>query len=289
MARESQSIDSIYDFLYADTERLRSWLAQVVDDGVPIGHKHTSQTGETATSEVGGGVDASAKANALIAKADIKGGVSGKIGSQQSANLSYERSFDSSWSLPLNVLDRLDELDFIERDLSAAKIGSLVLVTGTPQLLDIKLLQDVWTPGTSYMAADAKVTHQNKTQLTSAKAMMKGIGEILKVMPPAPQLTMVDHAGNNVWACLQDQHLIVSAASLALTHGSTIRGVWHVLAVLDATPDAEDDDDTGEVVNSQLMSAASTLLGAIRELMGRSPAAYGVTPVLIFRAVSSRD
>ncbi|WP_176317730.1 DUF6414 family protein [Burkholderia vietnamiensis] len=290
MGLGSQSIDSIFDFLYADTYRLKSWLAQLLDDGVPTGHRRTSQTGESDNSEVSGNVDVTAKASALIAKAEVKGAVTGKLGTLESSLSSVERSFDASWSLPLNVLDRLDEAGLITRDISTAKIGSVVLITGTPQLHDIKLLQDVWKPAIGFMTSQEKITHRNKSEITSKKMMLQSIGEVLQVMPPTPQITMADVSGRLVWGCLNDDHMVISASSLALTHGTSVKGTWHVLAVLDATPD-EDIDDPHEfdsvMAYSQLMASTADVLGSIRDLMGRPSQAYGITPVVIFRSIGA--
>lgn len=285
MVQESQSIDSIYDFLYVDTPRVKSWLAQLLNDGVPLGHKRTLQSGDVSSEEIGGGVDIATSANAILAKAEFKGSAQGKVASQELSSSAKEQSFDASWSLPLNLLDRLSELRFIHPDITRAPIGGLVLNSGTPRLLDIKLLREVWTPGTGLMEADTKLTHQNKTQHIAARAKMKSVGDIIKAMPPQAQISLIDEDQNQIWACLQDEHLVVTASSLALTHGASISGTWHVLAVLDAKPD-QDEPSVPAVAESSLMEAASTLLASVRGLMGRNPASYGVTPLLIFRSVS---
>ncbi|KVF26305.1 hypothetical protein WJ07_08635 [Burkholderia vietnamiensis] len=120
--------------------------------------------------------------------------------------------------------------------------------------------------------------------------MLQSIGEVLQVMPPTPQITMADVSGRLVWGCLNDDHMVISASSLALTHGTSVKGTWHVLAVLDATPD-EDIDDPHEfdsvMAYSQLMASTADVLGSIRDLMGRPSQAYGITPVVIFRSIGA--
>lgn len=292
MAHASQSTDSIFDFLYADVDRLKSWLAQLIEDGVPTGHKRTSQSTATDTSEVSGGMDVNAQASVLIAKGNVKGAVSGRLGAAEGSLSAVERSFDATWSLPLNVLDRLDEEALIERDISKATIGSIVLVSGTPRLFDIKLLQDVWKPAIGFMTGQEKVTHRNKAELTAQKSLFAAIGEVLQAMPPTPQIAMIDSSGRQVWGCVRQEHMVVDASSLALTHGSSVKGTWHVLAVLDATPD--DEFDAGQSVPgsapaySQLMESTADVLSAIRNLMGRPNGAYGITPVVIFRGIGSQ-
>lgn len=287
MVEEPQKIGSIFDFLYTDHERLKSWLAQTFPDGIPHSSKHTSVSGANSGLEIGGSADVTGQVSAVFAKSAVKGAAQGKMSSNENASRSHERTFDNSWALPVDVLDVLQEQGYIQRDLQKAKAGSLVLVSGTPQLLDIKFMQDIWDPAVTHITTQEKITHKNKNQIADVRGQLKNIGEILRAMPPYPQMTLVDALGNQVWACLKQEHLLISSSALALAHGSSVRDTWHVLAAVDALPDEHvEAPTTPPPEQSQLMNAAAQMIGQIRELMGRSSVAYAVTPVLIFRAIS---
>lgn len=286
MGQDPQSIDSIFDFLFVDNERLRSWFAQVFDDGVLLSHKKTSHSGDASSKELSGTVEVGGKIDAFLASADMKGKGQARDGSNSFANTSHEKNFDATWSLPLSVLDRLDEFSFIQRDISTARIGSLVLLSGRPQIIDIKFMQDIWEPAVNFVLGNQKITHKNKTEASSAKAAMANLNEIFRKMPPSPQMLLCDENENLTWACIKEEHMVVSTSSLALTHGDAISGNWHVLGVLDAVPN-EYASEPLPLWKSELLQAASNLLGSIREMMGRPTNAYGITPVLIFRTINA--
>ncbi|WP_446189241.1 DUF6414 family protein [Herbaspirillum huttiense] len=289
MAQESQSTDFVLDFLYVDFDRIKSWLAQLVVDGVPTGHKKTSTSGEAASKEVSGAIEAAANASVLFAKSGIKGLASGKVSAAENLSSSLERSFDAYWSLPINFLNKVDEVGLLQRNISKADIGSLVLVSGSPVVMDMKFLQDVWAPGTEFMLSQRqplKPNNQHKAAANQEREQMRMVGSLLKVVPPAPQLVLKDDGGAKVWASLKENHMIVNTSALALTHGVDISGKWGVLAVLDAIPDGQKASDRSGNFGTGLMNAAGELLTALRDMMGRPTDAYGVTPVLIYRLVN---
>nr|WP_315596112.1 hypothetical protein [uncultured Cupriavidus sp.] len=287
MVEEPQKNGSIFDFLYTDHERLKSWLAQTFPDGIPHSSKKTSVSGANSGLEIGGSADVTGQVSAVFAKSGVKGGAQGKMSSNENASRSHEQTFDNSWALPVDVLDVLQEQGYIQRDLRAAQVGSLVLVSGAPQLIDIKFMQDIWDPAITHLTSQEKVTHKNKHQIVEVRSQLKNIGDLLRVMPPYPQMTLVDIDGNQVWACLKQEHLLISSSALALAHGSFVRETWHVLAAVDALPDEQvEHATTPPPQQSQLMAAAAEIIGQMRDLMGRSSTAYAVTPVLIFRAIN---
>ena len=52
--------------------------------------------------------------------------------------------FDSTHTLPLNVLDRLDELGYIREGVGATALGELFLVHGRMRFMDYKIIQKRW-------------------------------------------------------------------------------------------------------------------------------------------------
>ncbi|TAL90936.1 MAG: hypothetical protein EPN62_00965 [Candidimonas sp.] len=269
MAQGSPSIDFLYDFLYVDKPRVSSWFAQMFDEGVLTTFKSTSNTTIQASGEASVGIP-------LTAKGSLQG--------SGSATKGNERNYNAEWSLPLTLLDALDENGYIHRSIGAAEIGSLVLVSGNVQLTDITMLQKIWSPAIKIMSANMKVTHQNKGDVAKFKELLATFGEIINAMPPESQLYIKDNSGETVWASLKEDHMIVNASTLALTHGARVQGTWHILAALDAKPDVEVEESVVEALNTgDLGDVMINVLDMVRKIVGRSHDAYAITPILIFR------
>lgn len=108
MVSETAKSGSVFDILYADTGRLSSLLSQFADDGI-------------VTELVRGSEESSA----------TKVGVSIKLVSADGTETGREsatRKIDPKWLLPLLFLDSAQ--DMIQRDITGAAIGSLVLAQG---------------------------------------------------------------------------------------------------------------------------------------------------------------
>lgn len=289
MAQEQQNTDSISDFLYADLERLKGWLAQLDDNGVLLDHTASSGSTQSATDDTTASISGEAGKNILIAKAEIGGLVSAKMTATRQALSSIQQRFDASWSIPLNVLDRLDEGNFIRRKLADAPVGSLVLVAGTPHIVDLTLVKAIWGPGSAYAIAEIPVTNQeSKKVIRQVKEGFQRVGDILNAMPPSTQINMQTLDGLQVWAPMKEPYLTIDPVNLALQHGTSLPGMWHLLGVVDAIPDGEVETESAPangMVYTELMQAAATVLSSVRGLMGRPTSAFGLTPLLLFRSV----
>lgn len=111
MDQDSQSTDSLFDYFYVDKERVNAITAQLFPSGVLNSIKQTSGESEKDLKELKAGLS-------LI-------GV--KTNASESWNRSQERLFDSSWSIPLNLLDKLSESGRIKASLNDARLGDIVL------------------------------------------------------------------------------------------------------------------------------------------------------------------
>ena len=290
MAQEEPHTNSVFDFLYSDKRRIKSWIAQIFPDGVLASHSRTSQTGGSKGNEISGEIDASAGVSALVADAKVKGSAKAASKTDEIQSSSHSKSFDTSWSLELDLLDKLDELGMIHRDIASASIGSLILASGVPKLIDVRFIQEMWDSASELMHMDRKITNKNKTQVALEKKAMKDIGSVFKKLPPTPQLYMLDGDDNNIWACFDEKYMIVNPASLALMHGTIVKGKWHILGVLDAYPDSHENDSLAIEIEEQypqndFLVTFSEVAQMVRQLMGRPSVSYGITPLLIFRKI----
>jgi len=93
MAHDSQSTVSLYDYLYIDRERINALTAQLFSSGVLTSVKQSQSDADSDTNQV--------KFKIPFIEAGISSG--------EAISRAQERHFDSSWSLPLNLLDKLSE------------------------------------------------------------------------------------------------------------------------------------------------------------------------------------
>jgi hypothetical protein len=259
----SPKTDSLLDFLYVDRDRLQSYAAQLFNAGVLTTTKTIDQTTSQSAGQIGvPGTNLS-----------INGG---SISSQ-------EQLFDSSHTLPLNVLDRLDELGHIRDGVGATALGELFLVHGRMRFIDYKIIQKSWDciHNATIQEQQSKGQHLSNAQ----KAVLKNNFKILESLPHSTELTF--HTGTeSLWSCLNPCHLRVDPATLAFAHGTAIPGEWTMLAILDARPYDEEEELENLVkmpIVREMQLGMHQALEGIRGILGRPYTFFAVTPVLVFR------
>ena len=286
--------DSIFDVLYADTRRLSSLLSQFSDDGVVT--EITKAATDSSSTELG--------LSLKVIKSD----------STETGTTSASRRIDPQWLLPLLFLDKAN--DIINRDISAATIGSLALATGKLIVTDLSVLQELWkSPALKRQlikaAADRNSQQEDEASQVKTRQVRRAdqrnkqdqdfseqeaVFEMLPLMPHLAQANIVtdDFA---VWSTLDPKYLVGSMADLALKHGAKVAGRWSVVGILDAKPFQErDDDDYDDILSAleqvrigmfadNIWKVATQLATPIRQALGRPIMSYGITPLVIFREI----
>jgi hypothetical protein len=275
VAQEQHNIDCIYDFIYLDTKRLTSFLAQLDDDGVLMSIKRTRHIEEEQKNLGSVGVNVATRAttedNATIGKQS-------------------ERHYDSSTVALYSVIDRLDELGFIKKGISATAMGQLLLCSGTITFQDIRMMRDLWDPIMKMFInqqANQAGNKTNKSLLQNKTKEAEYIKSILSALPHALLMTLFSE-GRSLWSSLEEEHLKINSDDITLKHGANFAGTWHVLGILDAKPDYEMESSTvPHKTGNELFDGMTEILSVIRTTLGRPANAYGITPVAIFRTVSA--
>jgi hypothetical protein len=298
-----QRSNSVFDFLYHDSRRIASFLAQFETHGVLQQVKATESVDHTGSSKT----TASAGVDVVTV---MRGGVAidGTVTDEERDTA--ERTYDPLWTNARTFLNFLADRDMINRELSKARIGQFVLATGALAAFDLGILKEAWklpavkdvvlkgasaqTPQDAIQGnrkERAKARYAQKASDTSETLMAF---EMLKIMPHTIQATIRGQDWT-VWSSLREDSLVIPGSELLLKHGVGVAGTWSMLGVLDALPH-EGEESTQVYIIDQLLAAVS--LGAIggqvvgqlapgvRLLLGRPAAAYGMTPLLIFREVS---
>jgi hypothetical protein len=288
MAPAQEPEHSVYDFLDIDARRISHFLSQLTQYGSIVSLTRVVSESSTA----GGGI------NVVAAKMDT-------ASSQQTTQT---RQFDAQWVAPLTFLDEASRRGMIRVGLEHARIGNLVLISGSLSLFDLSVIKAAWEiPGVKTMmlkalsaqdgqeAAPAGGSRQARRRHARDKSGPAALPErevgfeMLKNLPHAT-LAALDVGSANVWTTLREDSLVVSASDILLKHGVNIAGVWNMVGILDAFP-----DDGGSALHNFVGAASLGALGefvgtfgpATRALLGRPAESFGMTPLLIFREVNA--
>ncbi|OCZ87172.1 hypothetical protein A9G00_20750 [Achromobacter xylosoxidans] len=271
MAQDSRSIESIFDFAYLDRDRLSAFSAQIFDHGVLTSLKSSNQTVDTIASDMTGGfkpIFTAAEKESLANTAAL------------------EKQFDASWTLPLNVLNRLDELGAIKRSLADANLGELVLMKGSINIMDLEMIRNLWEPIMLLEEGNSEQpkTHSQKKEAVKTKAQTKAILEVLKHLPHSFQLRVFNET-EQAWCSLKRDCLTINGHDITLKHGPSIAGDWFCLAILDAKPEDENSDFAIPDGSSDIEQMMWNFQLQLRILLGRRLDNFGITPITLFRRV----
>jgi hypothetical protein len=302
-AAEGGSTDRfVLDFLYNDSRRIGSFLAQFEP-----GHlQRYTQTREAERARQ----DTSERSG----KGKIPGLAEGEVSAAQqvvaSAAEAYERVFDPYWSNPRAFLDHLSEHNLIRRDIEEASIGQFVLVKGALIIADLQMLHPLWgMPAIqNFMLAshdanqeasqgsrsERRQAHAKQRQQPSQKRMPSEVELVMALLPHMPHAGHIHIVSDDfaVWAPVAEGAMVTPMADLVLKHGPKVAGEWSLLGILDALPFRTEEAMTEmEIIRTGMISenvskVALQLAPYIRQAFGRPLLSYGMTPLLLFREVS---
>lgn len=269
MVPNSQSTKYLFDFIYIDRPRLNSYFGQLYNAGVLTQVKETSGKSDSSIFHGELGVP-------MVAQ--------GKITDTGQISESAERSFDSSWTLPVTLLNRLDELGYLRRSLAEAGISELVLVEGSLRLFDIRMMRELWEPALELHLDSIKgATRQERDKIRNDA---KNNLTFIKRLPHTLQFSFKS-GEDEAWSTLNPDYMTINPDDLAFKHGAFISGEWFAFGVMDARPDIVTDDAIRKIpgIHTELDLGFAQMLIAIRTAFGRPSASYGITPIMIFRRV----
>lgn len=272
MVQELHDIKSIFDFLYLDNTKIKSFYAQLTGLGALTNVKENDELSTVQNKDAGVGVPPVASA---------------KIAHQEGMKRAGERLYDAIPTMPREMINKLDELGFIERELSEKTAGQLVLLQGKLSITDIGSLRDLIEPT---LNIDARERAKSENSSSKQKAVLKQIQEeyklvvdIIKVIPYALEATL-HIADDTVWMTLNRDEMVGNPHDINLKHGNMLYGDYYVLGVLDAIP--HDEQEIASVEN-ELKNGVKTFVNELKTMIGRNPESYGITPIAIFRVIRS--
>jgi hypothetical protein len=268
--------DSPVEFLYLDRRRIASLIGQLSDNGMLVGLKSTSQKQR--------GQEGNATGNIGIAKGEVK--------RSGSSSASSEETYDPFWAHAFSFLQDL-EANFAV-PLADGRIGSLVKFKSYIQIIDLKLMRNLWEPiGRAVSSASAqpiaslsrkqkKEQRLTPEQQLSQLTMKLGI-DVLKEAPHLLHLTfLAAESPIKLWAVGDPDYLTISSDALSMKFGVAISGCWTVVGIMDAGV-GEQPEPWG--VNS-LIDGVTTAICGLREVIGRPKDFYGLTPIAIYSPIT---
>ncbi|WP_154674634.1 DUF6414 family protein [Mesorhizobium erdmanii] len=309
--RDGQKDDSVYDFLYFDTQRVGSFLAQFD----PSGHLQEVTQHESVAKGTKRGFSVKLGGGASYAGTGGTGEVSFERGPSEIGSESSDLVYDPLWANARDFLDYLNERNLLHRDIKTARIGQIVLSSGNLAVFDLGVLRGMWDLPTVKKAilkgasapalepSNASLNRHGKRAAEAAKIAKQQSApseaelaiEMLTVLPHTTQAAVSSSDGNlSVWFNLAEKNMTISATNLFLKHGLTIAGTWNIVGVLDAMPDQEtipgmaaiEQMLAGTKLSFLTQSMAGGLVPAVRTLLGRPTDSFGVTPLLLFREIA---
>jgi hypothetical protein len=307
--RAAPESTSVFDFIYHDARRIASFLSQFDDNGHLTSIKQTESVSLGVTRGKSFGINGSLPALGGA-------GVQVQVGPGETGREGLERAYDPIWANALELLDVLDANNMIQRDLHSARIGQFVLSRGSLAFTDLNLFQSMWkipvfqkiivdgivgSPSQEAPEPFAPNRHErrkgpDKSRGSSGKPTVPteiaALMELLPLMPHGGRMTLIEAQNLDVlWAPVSEGCMVSPISELTLKHGQRIAGEWQVLGILDALPENGNTSPSpidmllSIGTDSTLANAAFSLMGPMREIFGRPPMAYGITPLLAFREV----
>ena len=277
MVQDSQDIKSIFDFFYIDNPKIKSFYAQLNGLGSLNTLKSTSQIGDTRKLEASVGMPA------------VTGG---KVGNDHTVNTTSEHLYDGIPTMPREMINKLDELGFIQRELDPSNLGNLVLVEGYLNITDIEVMKGVIDPTIKFMLNNMpNITNAHKERKKNLESTITPLVDFMKNVPFALSCNLfVPYDSGDlvqVWMSLSREDMSTVIHDINFKHGEKLAGKWYVLGILDAIPNSLDSSNitlpsTGEM--EQFKSAMSEMM----KMFGRDNEAYGMTPIAIFRVLKPK-
>lgn len=279
MAQNLQNIESIFDFFYIDNPKIKSFYAQLNGLGALNTLKQTSQVGDTR------------KLEATVGLPTVTGG---KMGNDHSASTASEHLYDGIPTMPREMINGLDELGFIYRDLTPDNLGSLILLQGYLSITDIEVMKGVMEPALDFMLKSMpNKTSAHKSKVKELEEQIKPMMGFVKNIPFALSCNLYIPNKDNteildeVWMSLSRDDMPSNVHDINFKHGEKLAGKWYVLGVLDAIPKSLDDNQIILPENSE-MAVIKKSMSEMMKMFGRGDEAYAITPIAIFRVLKPK-
>ena len=253
---------NLFDILYADEDRLRSFYAQVFSGSL---EQVTTQSSTEDTHKK----DLSVGPKALSARKS-----SGISSGEQIAQVSVPGDL-----LHIDVLSKLRGMGYLQSGLDNVRVGRLVSFEDvTISIFDASNLHEFMEaiPTKDIISGTKQERRDAEKNLKQIKLW---VNAMYKMIPLGIQVRCRTGIGQKIWGTLEKRFLRESPISLSLKHGSHLQGKWHVICIVDAVPGGLPMEESGNIIHDSFGSMHNSM----RDELGRSHDEYGILPLFIFR------
>lgn len=269
--------DAVFDLLYVDARRVALFLSQFGQYGHLTSLERSTTGGSTASGEL-----------------DLK---LARFGGGANQQTTLSRQYDAQWIAPLAFLKQAEERGMMVARLAEARVGQIALASGTLTVRDLGLFgKALKLPSFKQRVREDGISPNLSQKERKAELSNRDVGiELVSVLPHAihAEINGTDFV---VWSILQEENMVGASGDLLLKHGVTVQGTWTIIGIVDALPDAEQlksevkramSGEWAAGLAHRMMGAVLDYIGPIgRALLGRPGAAFGMTPLLIFREIA---
>lgn len=298
-AANDQKDELVYDFLYFDTERIASFLAQLNDLGQLQSISNNENKKENKSSTTAG--------EGKVGAGFFNAGLEVNQTKSSEENKTLNTVYDARWLNALNFLNIAEQKKLINNDIKTSAIGQLVLFSGNVFIYDSSIASGIMTNEKikRQVLRDSLVSNQREKRKNNAiEAMgsdnMSGLEfgiEVSNAIPTSIQFCM-RNGDILTWSSLDEKNMTIRPLDLILKHGLAISGNWSVIGILDAVPTLSDKDEPTIFAENKgdhqlpifpfgqhCEFLGRQVYSLVRKFFGKPNSFYGVTPLLIFRSV----
>lgn len=269
----------LLDFLYADHERVASLLAQINGSGALTGTEEMAGTKKTGRT-----------------KGDVKLGIA-SVGGDSGRDWQKEvrRTFDPLWTNSGKLIEHFQGQEAPSR----LQVGQTVILEGRLLAYDLSLLSSMMkTSAVEHLIAagiddDPELSNRSSKHKSNAKDKKATvIRELLNSFGLGFGFVLVSEVGH-FWFSVKKEYLSLYDLDIPLKFPAHISGTWQALGVVDALPNdhVEGLQDVIDMNIDGLLPPAvfnmMELIGTMAGMFGRPITAYGLSPLVVFREIST--
>lgn len=267
----------LLDFLYADHERVASFLAQIQGEG------SLKETNQAATAQKKSKQEGGLKLGLL----------DGKLGAERDWSKEVRHTFDPLWANSRKLIDHFEGK--MAEDTPVA-LGQLRILSGTLIAYDFSSIRSLMNADAMDDFIASGISDDNNYDKRSAKAKADKkkeagvIREFMKGLPLGIGFVLVTDS-QHFWFSVKREYLSLYDLDVPLKFPAHISGKWSVLGVIDALPYDHVEglqpiiDRNIDGLFPAMVLHMMQLTGATAAMFGRPFPAHGLSPLVVYREV----
>ena len=270
---------SVYDFLYRDTQRIDLLLAQFEGVGTP--REHTRVAEESKSSSKDEQKRRSVGYSSFVPW-EKKNSELSRGGTRSSGSVTYDQSTINT----LTLLDHLYSNSMIQRDVTKAGIGQIVLTSGILSVFDYSLFESIY-----------KIKAFRSFFRSLMDSSYTDNPEIRKMMPKEEYISLTAETArfnrSLRFYLASERHLFCgsmdkdgfapSPESLLMDYRNYSLGEWFLLGTLDQRP--QEEEQSKDSPPNPITGLIQIYHAYVHNALGKPEDAYALTPLMIFREV----